>query len=216
MTKLWSNRAQATISCFGLRRSFRDGDLCRSLAHRSDDQFQKIAFGLATVALLLPIPHRLYRKLLALCEICRKKRADERTRTADLISLRVIAQVLQGVAQTCKSLISKPIAVLWLAQCCTVLRSKWYQSGINRGVVPSRSCSLAHASEVRSAPSRARQHTGNPQPILSLNTQHGPSYRRRDAEALGSVTYSCSSLPSVIPRVSATKRRWSSADYSAE
>src|ERR671910_197350 len=71
MTKLWSNRAQATISCFGLRRSFRDGDLCRSLAHRSDGQFQKIAFGLATVALLLPIPHRLYRELLALCEICR-------------------------------------------------------------------------------------------------------------------------------------------------
>jgi hypothetical protein len=74
ITKLWSNRTQATISCFGLRRSFRDGDVYRSLAHRSDGQCQKIAFRLATVALLLPIPHRLYRELLALCEICRKKR----------------------------------------------------------------------------------------------------------------------------------------------
>jgi hypothetical protein len=32
-----------------------------------------------------------------------KKRADERTRTADLISLRVIIQALQGFAQGCKS-----------------------------------------------------------------------------------------------------------------
>ena len=131
-------------------------------------------------------------------------------------SLGVIGHVLQGCAGVCKSRIYKRLSLLWFAACCTVLRSRWYQSGINRGVVPSRSCSLAHASEVRSAPSRARQHTGNPRPILSLNTQHGPSYRRRDAEALGSVTYSCSSLPSVIPRVSATKRRWSSADYGAE
>jgi hypothetical protein len=145
-----------------------------------------------------------------------KQRADERTRTAYPCSLGVITQVLQGYAGDCKSRISKRHSLLRVAACCTVLRSQWYQSGINRGVVPSRSCSLAHASEVRSAPSRARQHTGNPRPIPSLNTQHGPSYRRRDAEALGSVTYSCSSLPSVIPRVSATKRRWSSADYSAE
>ena len=131
-------------------------------------------------------------------------------------SLRVIGHALRALAGGCRCRIDKPASFLCLAACCTLLRSQWYQSGINRGVVPSRSCSLAHASEVRSAPSRARQHTGNPRPILSLNTQHGPSYRRRDAEALGSVTYSCSSLPLVIPRVSATKRRWSSADYSAE
>jgi hypothetical protein len=31
------------------------------------------------------------------------KRADERTRTADLVSLRVIHQALQGVAQACKT-----------------------------------------------------------------------------------------------------------------
>ena len=59
-------------------------------------------------------------------------RADERTRTADLISLRVIGHVLQGLAQECKSRISKPFALLWLALCCTILRSRWYQSGIKR------------------------------------------------------------------------------------
>jgi hypothetical protein len=57
-------------------------------------------------------------------------RADERTRTADLLQLRVITQALQGFAQPCKSRISKPISFLSLAACCTVLRSRWYQSGI--------------------------------------------------------------------------------------
>jgi hypothetical protein len=61
----------------------------------------------------------------------RLERADERTRTADPISLRVITHALQGVAQVCKSRISKPISFLRLAGCCTVLRSRWYQSGIN-------------------------------------------------------------------------------------
>src|SRR5215217_7746661 len=56
-----------------------------------------------------------------------KQRADERTRTADLISLRVITQALQGLAQECKSRISKRLSVLGVAECCTVLRSRWYQ-----------------------------------------------------------------------------------------
>jgi hypothetical protein len=38
-----------------------------------------------------------------------EKRADERTRTADLISLRVIIHVLLGFAQDCETRISKPI-----------------------------------------------------------------------------------------------------------
>ncbi len=58
-------------------------------------------------------------------------RADERIRTADLISLRVITQALQGCAQGCKSRISKPVSFLRLAWCCTVLRSRWCQSGVN-------------------------------------------------------------------------------------
>jgi hypothetical protein len=58
-------------------------------------------------------------------------RADERTRTADLISLRVIHQALQRCAGGCKCRISKRVSILWFAACCTVLRSRWYQSGIN-------------------------------------------------------------------------------------
>jgi hypothetical protein len=39
----------------------------------------------------------------------RKKRGDERTRTADLISLRVIIHALLGIAQAYKYCISKPV-----------------------------------------------------------------------------------------------------------
>ena len=58
------------------------------------------------------------------------QRAHEQTRTADLISLRVINRVLQGYAQDCKPCIHKAISFLRLAQCCTVLRSRWCQSGV--------------------------------------------------------------------------------------
>jgi len=46
-------------------------------------------------------------------------------------SLRMIGHVLQGVAQECKSRISKPVSILRVAANCTALRSRWYQSGIN-------------------------------------------------------------------------------------
>jgi hypothetical protein len=60
------------------------------------------------------------------------ERADERTRTADLVSLRVIIHVLQGFAESCNSRISRRFPLLRVAACCTVLRSRWYQSGIKR------------------------------------------------------------------------------------
>ena len=98
-------------------------------------------------------------------------RADERTRTADLTSLRVIIHGLQRFARACNSRISKPFSFLRLAGCCTVLRSRWYQSGINRGMAASRSCSLvarirstsgtARGTQVSSLPSTAT-HTGCP------------------------------------------------------
>ena len=59
-----------------------------------------------------------------------KKRADERTRTADLSSLQVITHALLGFARTCKTRIDKPISFLCLALGCTVLRSRWCQSGV--------------------------------------------------------------------------------------
>jgi hypothetical protein len=62
--------------------------------------------------------------------LSRLGRADERTRTADLISLRVRIHALQGLAQACKPRIDKPVSLPWLARCCTVLRSRWCQSGV--------------------------------------------------------------------------------------
>jgi hypothetical protein len=59
-----------------------------------------------------------------------KKRADELTRTADLISLRVIIQALQGFARGCKSRMYRPLAFLGSALKCTVLRSRWCQNGV--------------------------------------------------------------------------------------
>jgi hypothetical protein len=46
-------------------------------------------------------------------------------------SLRVIIHALQGVAHSCESRISKPLSLLRFARCCTVLRSRWCQSGVN-------------------------------------------------------------------------------------
>src|SRR5215212_5978248 len=106
-------------------------------------------------------------------------RADERTRTAYPCSLRVITQVLQGLARACKFLISRRLSLLCLAACCTVLRSRWYQSGINRGIAASRSCSLAHASEARPAPLRTRQQTADSGPLLALDAFYGSQHRRR-------------------------------------
>jgi hypothetical protein len=45
-------------------------------------------------------------------------------------SLRVIGHALQGFAGGCKCRIPKPGSFLRLAFYCTVLRSRWYQSGI--------------------------------------------------------------------------------------
>src|SRR5215210_6251538 len=48
-----------------------------------------------------------------------------------LTSLRVIIHPLQGFAWGCKSRIPKPVSFLRLALCCSVLRSRWYQTGVN-------------------------------------------------------------------------------------
>jgi hypothetical protein len=47
--------------------------------------------------------------------ISRIRRADERTRTADLLQLRVINHALQGFARGCKCRIPKPVSFLRLA-----------------------------------------------------------------------------------------------------
>src|SRR5215213_12023562 len=68
----------------------------------------------------------------------RNERADERTRTADLTSLRVINRVLQGLTGVCKSPIDKPVSLLCLASRCTVLRSRWCQNGVDRARITRR------------------------------------------------------------------------------
>src|SRR5215212_10431087 len=71
-----------------------------------------------------------FRLLHDLSANLRENRADERTRTAYPCSLRVCGQWLLGVARGCKSPISKGVSFLYIAVCCTVLRSQWYQIGI--------------------------------------------------------------------------------------
>jgi hypothetical protein len=63
-----------------------------------------------------------------LCQLAREPTSGLEPLTC---SLRVMHQALQGFAQGCKSRISKPVSVLCLAPCCTVLRSRWCQSGVN-------------------------------------------------------------------------------------
>jgi hypothetical protein len=43
--------------------------------------------------------------------------------------------VLQGVARACKTRIPRRLSLLRVAECCTVLRSRWYQSGIKGATV---------------------------------------------------------------------------------
>jgi hypothetical protein len=47
-------------------------------------------------------------------------------------TLRVIIHALQGIAQGCRDRISKGFSFLCPALCCTVLRSRWCQSGVNQ------------------------------------------------------------------------------------
>jgi hypothetical protein len=61
------------------------------------------------------------------------RRAD--SNRLPLLQLRVITQALQGCAEACKCRIFRGVSFLRLAECCTVLRSRWYQSGINLTVV---------------------------------------------------------------------------------
>ena len=46
-------------------------------------------------------------------------------------SLRVIHRALHGYAESRKSCISRRLSLLWVAACCTVLRSRWCQGGVS-------------------------------------------------------------------------------------
>jgi hypothetical protein len=107
----------------------------------------------------------------------RFERADERTQTADLVSLRVIGQALQGYAGGCKCRIFRGVSFPCLAACCTILRSRWYQIGINRGIAASRSCSLvAYLKDVQHIARLTRI-----QPLLGRYSRWMPSVGRATA-----------------------------------
>src|SRR5919112_635378 len=123
--------------------------LRRSCARRSkgEEDLQHVSSGRCRGRLLR------WRRVAVLSQLftyAYSERADERTRTAYPCSLRVIGHVLQGVAQACKSRISKGVSFPCLAECCTVLRSRWYQSGINATLHPcdSRSSTKARARNI--------------------------------------------------------------------
>src|SRR5215208_2663574 len=59
----------------------------------------------------------------------KSRRAD--SNRLPLLQLRVITHALQGSARACGYRIPRPLSLLRFAACCTVLRSRWYQSGIN-------------------------------------------------------------------------------------
>ena len=133
---------------------------------------------------------------MAIPQIDTELRADERIRTAYPCSLRVIHRALQGFAQACKCPISKPLSLLRLAACCTVLRSRWYQSGIKRlPLMHSRSLSLTSALSVLSASSECE---GTPHPWIATFTgipgMGGCATEEMD-EVLGQAIYTCSLLP---------------------
>jgi hypothetical protein len=94
---------------------------------RCADGSARRAFTISIAATRLLCLYQLPRFALKYLQIKIKWRADERTRTADLTSLRVIIQALQGFAEACISRISKRFSLLRVALCCTVLRSRWCQ-----------------------------------------------------------------------------------------
>jgi hypothetical protein len=72
-----------------------------------------------------------------------KRRADERLEPLTC-SLRVIGQALQGIAQGCKSRITRLVSFLCCAECCTVLRSRWCQSGVRSSSITSSGSDANH------------------------------------------------------------------------
>ena len=64
----------------------------------------------------------------------KKTRADERARTAGLL-ITSDRSCVAGVCWPCKSPISRRLSLSQFAVCCTALRSRWYQNGINTAPV---------------------------------------------------------------------------------
>jgi hypothetical protein len=90
-----------------------------------------LARGSSTADVLLTKPSARTSGASRFYGFCRKIREPTSGLEPLTCSLRVITQALQGCAGGCKCRIFRGVSFLRLAQCCTVLRSRWYQSGIN-------------------------------------------------------------------------------------
>jgi hypothetical protein len=97
-------------------------------------------FGEFTAALLLPILRCSCRRFSDFYGICRENKEPTSGLEPLTCSLRVIGHVLQGCAGACNTRIDKRRSLLLLAVSCTVLRSRWYQSGINITLVSTSHC----------------------------------------------------------------------------
>src|ERR671914_477050 len=67
---------------------------------------------------------------------------------------RVVARPLSSSRGFYANPISKGVSVLWVAECCTVLRSRWCQSGIN--IASYSSDTVVHGSQAGSTCGRRR------------------------------------------------------------
>jgi hypothetical protein len=100
------------------------------------------------------------------------RRAD--SNRLPLLQPRVIHQALQGCAEDCKCRIFRGVSFPCLAECCTVLRSRRCQSGINGGIAASRSCSIVALTCGTSS--------------ISLDAFGGPCHRREHGRGVGLAT----------------------------
>jgi len=107
-----------------------------SMGRHAADGMDEVS-GWSTADVLLTRPPTRTSDAFRFYSFCRKKRGPTcgLKNRLPLLQLRVIIQALLGFARVCKSRIDKPVSFLYLAVCCTVLRSRWYQSGINIALI---------------------------------------------------------------------------------
>src|SRR5215218_5397243 len=119
----------------------------------------------------------------AVVPLVRANNAEVPSATLSLTcSLRVIIQALQGVAQSRKSRIDKPLSILCLAPYCVRGGSRMVST---EAYLLHNPAHAGHAPEVRSVPRQACQHPANPGSLLSLDALYGRNTADGMYESLG-------------------------------
>jgi hypothetical protein len=122
---------------------------------------------------VIPVHHGVGLRLT--CKSAQKienRRAD--SNRLSLLQLRVITQALQGCARGYKSCISMRLSLLWVAGCCTVLRSRWYQeAGDYACPVPSRSTLIVVTKFVRAIKTGAHRSLTHSLPAYPRSPRRG-------------------------------------------